>query len=33
MLVELGIMYVRRGIDRRAALLCLALYLPSFLFV
>jgi cation:H+ antiporter len=32
-LVVLGIMYVERGIDRRAAVACLALYLPSFLFV
>ncbi|WP_372912315.1 sodium:calcium antiporter [Salinigranum sp.] len=32
-LVVLGLFYWRRGIDRRAALVCLALYLPSFLFV
>jgi cation:H+ antiporter len=29
-LVVLGLMYWRRGIDRRAAIVCLALYLPSF---
>jgi cation:H+ antiporter len=32
-LVVLGLFYWRHGIDRRAALVCLALYLPSFLFV
>ncbi|AUV81303.1 sodium:calcium antiporter [Salinigranum rubrum] len=32
-LVVLGLFYWRRGIGRRAALVCLALYLPSFLFV
>ncbi|MFB6124078.1 MAG: sodium:calcium antiporter [Haloferacaceae archaeon] len=26
----LGMLYVRRGIDRRAAVVCLALYLPTF---
>lgn len=29
--VVLGLLYWRRGLDRRAALVCLALYLPSFL--
>ncbi len=32
-LLVLGLFYWRRGIDRRAALICLSLYLPSFLFV
>jgi cation:H+ antiporter len=32
-LVVLGLLYWRRGIDRRAALVCVALYLPAFLFV
>ena len=32
-LLVLGLFYWRRGIDRRAALGCVALYLPSFLFV
>ena len=32
-LLVLGLFYWRRGIGRRAALGCLALYLPSFLFV
>jgi cation:H+ antiporter len=32
-LVVLGLFYWRRGIDRRAAVVCLGLYLPSFLFV
>jgi cation:H+ antiporter len=32
-IVVLGIMYVQHGIDRRAALACIALYIPSFLFV
>jgi cation:H+ antiporter len=32
-LFVLGLFYWRRGIDRRAAVVCLALYLPTFLFV
>jgi cation:H+ antiporter len=32
-LLVLGLFYWRRGIDRRAAVVCLALYLPTFLFV
>ena len=32
-LVVLGLFYWRRGIDRRAAVVCLGLYLPTFLFV
>jgi cation:H+ antiporter len=32
-LVVLGLFYWRHGIDRRAALVCVALYLPTFLFV
>ncbi|WP_152040451.1 sodium:calcium antiporter [Salinigranum salinum] len=32
-LVVLGLFYWRRGIDRRAAVVCLVLYLPTFLFV
>jgi cation:H+ antiporter len=31
--VVLGLFYWRRGIDRRAAVVCLLLYLPSFLVV
>lgn len=31
-LIVLGLMYWRRGIDRRVAILCLGLYLPSFAF-
>jgi cation:H+ antiporter len=29
-LAVLGLMYWRRGIDRRSAVACLLLYLPSF---
>jgi cation:H+ antiporter len=29
-LVVLALMYWRRGIDRRAAVVCLLLYVPSF---
>ncbi|WP_318570171.1 sodium:calcium antiporter [Salinigranum marinum] len=32
-LVVLGLFYWRRGIDRRTAVVCLGLYLPTFLFV
>jgi cation:H+ antiporter len=32
-LVVLGLFYWRRGVDRRAALVCLALYLPTFVLV
>jgi cation:H+ antiporter len=32
-LVVLALLYWQRGIDRRAALVCVALYLPAFLFV
>jgi cation:H+ antiporter len=32
-LLVLGLFYWRRGIDRRAAVVCLVLYLPTFLFV
>ncbi|WP_380678341.1 sodium:calcium antiporter [Salinigranum sp. GCM10025319] len=32
-LLVLGLFYWRRGVDRRAAVLCLLLYLPTFLFV
>ena len=32
-LVVLGLLYWRRGIDRRGAVVCLALYLPSFVLL